>query len=283
MAELLRIGMIGAGSAAARIHAPGFALCPGVEISAVYDPDSEAAMRLGARRVYESAEDLLADEDVDAVVIATPNHLHKEVALKAAAAKKHILCEKPLALNARDGREMAAAAESAGIVHMTAFTYRFTPALQYLKHLVDSGALGRLRTVRAAYQMAMASHLHGWRSLRSLAGSGVLADVGSHLIHAALFVAGDIASLTATKRRFRTDPDSDVEDWIAFLAEFSSGASGTFEISRVCPGRGAGMSEEILIELYGEAGSALFLVQDPWALRVALGEKAADPSVSLER
>jgi len=178
---------------------------------------------------------------------------------------------------------MAAAAESAGVVHMTAFTYRFTPALQYLKHLVDSGALGRLRTVRAAYQMAMASHLHGWRSLRSLAGSGVLADVGSHLIHAALFVAGDIASLTATKRRFRTDPDSDVEDWIAFLAEFSSGASGTFEISRVCPGRGAGMSEEILIELYGEAGSALFLVQDPWALRVALGEKAADPSVSLER
>src|SRR5271154_5791565 len=98
MAGLLRIGMIGAGSAARNIHLPGFALCPGVEIAAVCDPDGEAVRSLGAPAVFERPEDLLANGEVDAVVIATPNNLHREIALQALAARKHVLCEKPLAL-----------------------------------------------------------------------------------------------------------------------------------------------------------------------------------------
>ncbi len=283
MPELLRIGIIGAGGVARSIHLPGFALCPDVEIAAVCDPDPQAARSLEVSRIFEQPEELLASGGVDAVVIATPNHLHRQIALAAIAAGKHVLCEKPLALNAGDAREMAAAAELAGVVHMTAFTYRFTPALQYLKRLVESGELGGLRTVRAAYLMALSKHLLGWRSLRRLAGSGVLADIGSHLVHMVQFLAGDIAALTASKRRFREDPESDVEDWISFLAEFSGGACGTFEISRVCAGRGAGISEDIFIELYGDAGSAVFSLQDPWALRVALGPEAADPACPMER
>src|SRR5207244_2051734 len=148
----------------------------------------------------------------------------------------------------------------------------------YLRRLVDARELGPLRTVRAAYLMALSKHLLGWRSTKRLAGSGVLADIGSHLVHMVQFLAGDISALTASRRRFRDDPESDVEDWICFRAEFAGGACGTFEISRVCTGRGTGISEEVFIELYGTQGSAVFSLQDPWALRVALGPQAADPS-----
>ncbi|MEZ5393624.1 MAG: Gfo/Idh/MocA family oxidoreductase [Bryobacterales bacterium] len=122
----------------------------------------------------------------------------------------------------------------------------------------------------------------GWRSQTSLAGSGVLGDIGSHLIHIVLGLAGEIDALSAWQKRFREDPDSDVEDWISFLAEFSSGAVGTFEISRVCPGRGADVTEEMFIEVYGSKGGAVFSMQEPRALRVTLGEAARDTARSLE-
>jgi predicted dehydrogenase len=178
---------------------------------------------------------------------------------------------------------MLRAAERAGKVHMTAFTYRFTPAVQYARHLIQRGELGRLRTVRAAYLMALSGHVLGWRSEKRLAGSGVLADIGSHLVHLVQFLAGDIRALAASERRYREDPASDVEDWMAFLAEFANGARGTCEISRVAPGRGAGISEEMFIELYGTAGSIVFSLQDPWGLMAALGEDAQDPARPLQR
>ncbi len=279
---LLRIGIIGAGGAALGIHIPGFRLCPEVEIAAVCDPNPRAADKIGALPITTSYRDLLARDDIPAVVNATPNYLHQEITLEAVKRGKHILCEKPLSLNTASATEMLRAAEGAGVIHMTAFTYRYTPALQYMLHLVSSGGLGAIRGVRAAYQMALSGHLLGWRSTKAQAGSGVLADIGSHLIHMVELVAGPIASLSASDRRFRNDPDSDVEDWTAFLAEFSSGASGVFEISRVCPGRGAGITENIFIELYGSSGSAVFSLQDPWGLKVSLGENAQDPARLLD-
>jgi predicted dehydrogenase len=280
---LLRIGIIGAGGAALGIHIPGFRLCPEVEIAAVCDPDPKAAEKTGAPSVTTSYHDLLARNDIPAVVNATPNYLHHEITLEAIARGKHILCEKPLSLDLARATEMLRAAEAAGVIHMTAFTYRYTPALQYMLHLVSSGELGAIRAVRAAYQMALSGHLLGWRSTKAQAGSGVLADIGSHLIHMVELVAGPIASLSASDRRFREEPASDVEDWCAFLAGFSSGATGVFEISRVCPGRGAGISENIFIELYGSLGSAVFSLQDPWGLQVSLGENARDPARLLDR
>ena len=284
---LLRIGIIGAGGAALGIHIPGFRLCPEVEIAAVCDTNSKAAEKIGALPFTTGLRttnyrDLLARNDIAAVVNATPNYLHHEITLEAVARGKHILCEKPLSLDTARATEMLRAAEAAGVIHMAAYTYRYTPALQYMLHLVSSGELGALRSVRAAYQMALSGHLLGWRSTKAQAGSGVLADIGSHLIHMVELVAGPIASLSASDRRFRENPDSDVEDWTAFLAEFSSGASGVFEISRVCPGRGAGITENLFIELYGSLGSAVFSLQDPWGLQVSLGESARDPARLLD-
>ena len=273
----LRIGIIGAGGAALGIHLPGLRLCPGVEIAAVCDPDPNTAGKTGVSDVTASYRELLAREDIQAVVNSTPNYMHHEITLEAIARGKHILCEKPLSLDTARATDMLRAAEAAGVVHMTAFTYRYTPALQYMIHLVASGQLGAIRTVRAAYQMALSGHLLGWRSTKAQAGSGVLADIGSHLIHMVELVAGPIACLSATDHRFRDDPASDVEDWSAFLAGFSSGASGIFEISRVCAGRGAGITENLFIEVYGTEGTAVFSLQDPWGLMVSLGESAQDP------
>jgi predicted dehydrogenase len=131
--------------------------------------------------------------------------------------------------------------------------------------------------------MALSKHLLGWRSRRELAGSGVLGDIGSHLIHIVLELAGDIESLSARQRDFRKDPTSDVEDWIAFLAEFSNGACGTFEISRVCPGRGADVTEDMYVEIYGTKGGAVFSMQEPRALQLCVGARAADTASQLER
>ena len=279
----ISVALIGSGSVACRIHLPGLRLCPGIEIAAISSVDEDAAQKTGVATVYRSYQQLLEHPTIDAVIIATPNHLHREMALAAFAAGKHVLCEKPLALNAVEAREMVDAAVTSGRVHMTAFTYRYAPAVRYLKHLVDHGELGAIRVVRASYLMALSTHLSGWRSSKNLAGSGVLADIGSHLIHLAQWLAGDIASVTASSRSFRNDAASDVEDWIAFLAEFANGASGTFEISRVCPGRGADITENMRIELYGTNGGAVFSLQDPWGLRVALGESGRDPAKLLER
>jgi predicted dehydrogenase len=274
----MRIGIIGAGGAARNIHIPGFALCPDVEVSVVCDTDADALRATGVATTCTDYRDVLRRPDIDAVVIATPNYLHREIVQGSLDAGKHVLCEKPLALNRGEADAMLATAQRSGRVHMTAFTYRFVPAIQYAKHLIDRGELGTLRSVRAAYLMALSGHVLGWRSEKRLAGSGVLADIGSHLVHLVQFLTGDIRSLTASDRRFREDPSSDVEDWIAFLAEFENGACGTFEISRIAPGRGAGISEEIFIELYGSGGSLVFSLQDPWGLMAALGEDASDPA-----
>lgn len=279
----VRVGLIGSGSVACRVHLPGLRLCPGVEIAAVCSADDDAGQKTGVTPVYRSYQQMLEQPGIDAVVIATPNHLHREMALAAFAAGKHVLCEKPLALNAAEGEEMLAAARQSGRVHMTAFTYRFTPAVRYLKHLVEQGELGAIRVVRASYLMALSTHLLGWRSSKTLAGSGVLGDIGSHVIHLVQWLAGDITSLTARSRVFRDDPSSDVEDWIGFLAEFAAGASGTFEISRACPGRGTDITENMQIELYGANGAAVFSLQDPWGLRVVRGDAGRDPERLLER
>jgi predicted dehydrogenase len=162
---------------------------------------------------------------------------------------------------------------------MTGFTYRYTPAVQYLRALVEEDALGKIRTLRAAYLMAMAGHLTGWRSERRLAGSGALADIGSHLIHITQFLLGPVATVTATGRAFQ----GDVDDWIGFLAQFRSGVMATFEISRVCPGRGAAITENMFIEVYGRKGGAAFSLQDPWAVALCAGECAEKPAENLAR
>lgn len=279
----VRVALIGCGSVGRRIHAAGLRLCPDAELALACSRSKASAESIGAPEISQDYREVMSREDIDAVVIATPNNLHREIALAAFEAGKHVLCEKPLALNAAEAREMRDAAEASGKVHMTAFTYEFIPAVRYLKKLVDRGELGEIRSIRGAYLMALAGHTLGWRSTKAQAGCGVLGDIGSHLIHLCRWLAGDIARLTAAERKFRDDPNSDVEDWIAFLAEFESGAVGAFELSRICPGRGADITEEMTIEVYGTEGGALMSMADPRAIWLTTKDAAKDPASRLER
>src|SRR5690242_7864566 len=123
----MRIGIIGAGGATRSIHLPGFRLCPDAEVAVVCDADQKAANATGVAEVCADFRELLKRPDIDAIVVATPNFLHREIALAALASGKDVLCEKPLALNREAATEMLQAAERSGRVHMTAFTYRYPP------------------------------------------------------------------------------------------------------------------------------------------------------------
>ncbi len=272
----MKVGIIGAGGAARGIHLPALRLLAEVEIAAVADSDPDA--RIEGLPFTTRYQELLRRQDVAAVINATPNHLHRPITLEALAAGKHVLCEKPLGINHAETVEMLQAAEAAGVVHMTGFTYRYAPGVQWMRALLEEGALGEIRSLRASYLMALAGHLTGWRSQRRLAGSGALADIGSHLVHITQFLLGPIATVTGAGRAFHTE----VDDWIGFLAQFASGVMATFEISRVAPGRGAAITENMSIEVYGTKGGAAFSLQDPWALRLCAGEGAADPARNLE-
>ena len=123
---------------------------------------------------------MLADPEVDAVVVATPNDSHYQICLDAIAAGKHILAEKPLGLNAEQAIEMYKAAEAKGIKHMTAFTYRFAPSLRYLTHLAKSGELGELRHFRSQRFQDWPETSWGWRQYKKTAGAGHIYDMTSH-------------------------------------------------------------------------------------------------------
>ena len=139
----LNFAIIGTGGITLQNHLPGLALCKDVKVHALCDANpatlEAARQQTGAPVTSTKWEDIVSRDDVHALIIATPNAFHPPVAIAAARAGKHVLSEKPLALNATDAHAMADAAEQANVRHMTAFTYRFVPAMRYLKHLVDQG------------------------------------------------------------------------------------------------------------------------------------------------
>jgi predicted dehydrogenase len=143
----------------------------------------DTAARHGIPKLYDRYDAVLEDPDVTAVYIPLPNHLHHPWTLRALAAGKHVLCEKPLACNAREAREMAAAARDADRFLMEAFMYRFHPRSRQIKTLVDQGAIGAPRLVRAAFCYAMADDLLAGGAnarLKPEMGGGALLDVGCY-------------------------------------------------------------------------------------------------------
>nr|MBM1002966.1 Gfo/Idh/MocA family oxidoreductase [Desulfofustis sp. PB-SRB1] len=147
----------------------------------------------GIARLYEDYRDLLVDPEVDAVYLPLPNHLHLPVTLAAVAAGKHVLCEKPLAGNASQARTMADAAAAAEVVLMEAMMYRFHPRSRRVKALVDEGAIGAAKLVRAAFCFSMDEHLldstDNYRLIREQ-GGGALLDVGCYCVSAARWLLG---------------------------------------------------------------------------------------------
>jgi len=284
-----RIGIVGAGRIAEFVHMPSLRLCSSeCEVIAVASRTKEKARafaeRWGIVRVCPDWQSLLADRDVEAVVICPPSGLTYAVAKAAIAAGKHILCEKPLGLCYAEARELQEAAERAAITHMVAFTFRFVPGLRYLKRLVGEGHFGEIRHWRLSYFtdfMLDPSTPITWRNQRAQAGGGILWDMGSHAIDFARYLLGDIVAVSGVGRLYVRERPSrsgsgmepaDAEDAYAFTVEFAKGAIGTFDLNRAVAGRGgSGRGNYQCIEVHGTNGAATYELIRPFELKMSIG------------
>jgi predicted dehydrogenase len=227
---------------------------------------AEAAKRYGYAKYYTEWKDMIADDEVQLFDNSGPNILHLEPSIAAARAGKHIICEKPLARNAKEAVELLNAAEKAGIKHMTAFNYRFVPAIRQAYNLISSGALGEIYHFRAQYLQEWIvdpDFPMTWRFQKEIAGSGALGDLGAHIIDLARFLVGEVRKVSSLAKTFiKERPLADgsgtgkvtVDDAFVSVVEFENGAIGTFEASRFCPGR----KNHQVIEINGSKGSILF-------------------------
>lgn len=231
------------------------------------DAVKEAARRYGYETYYTDWRQMLKDDRIQLFDNGGPNDLHAEPCIEAARAGKHILCEKPLARNAREAATMLEAVTQAGVKHAVAFNYRFVPAVRQAKDLIDAGRLGRIYHFRAVYlQEWIMPHYNEkliWRLRKESAGSGALGDLGAHIIDLARFLVGEPRRVSAAAQTFITErllPDGsgpgpvDVDDAFAATVEFENGALGTLEATRFAAGR----KNYNAFEINGERGSLRF-------------------------
>ena len=261
----LNFAIIGTGGITLQNHLPGLALCRDVRVSALCDTSEatleKARAQIGDVAVSTNFEDIVKRDDVHAVIIATPNISHKPIALAAIAHGKHVLCEKPIAMSAADAREMAAAADKANVRHMTAFTYRFVPAMRYLRHLIDRGDLGQPYHFRSCRLQDWGTRNLGWRQVKALAGTGELGDMLSHRINFAQHLIGPMKRMVANVKNLtpvRGGAPNDTEDWVAILADFVNGATGVLESSKLASGRNESWRSLDYVEVNGSEGTFEF-------------------------
>lgn len=219
--------------------------------------------------------DVVARDDIDIVDISTPNDSHCEIALAAAKAKKHIFCEKPLAMNVNQAGKMVDAVKKARIVNMICHNYRRVPALSLANKMIEAGELGRIYHYRAVYLqdwIADPDFPLVWRLKKEHAGSGPHGDLNAHIIDLAHFLVGDISEVVGMMETFikerplpagtsglsaraaRKTGKVTVDDAALFLGRFKNGALGSFEATRFAVGRKNGQR----IEINGSKGSIVF-------------------------
>lgn len=276
------VGVIGTGGIASGVHMPGLRLIPGVQITALCDTQPELlakrAAETGVDTTFADYHDLIGSDLVDAVVITTPNKFHAPAAIAAMRAGKHVMSEKPIALNFPEAAEMYRIAKETGVVHMTAFTYRFVPAMRYTKHLVvDQGAIGRPLHFRANRFQDWGDRWIGWRQYKEMAGSGELGDMGAHRIDYAHLLIGPIARVVGLTKLFLPNrvaadgtvkPPADVEDWVAFITEFENGVTGVFEMTKLAHGRQSGGKGLDYVEINGTEGSIVYRLNTPHQIEI---------------
>ena len=255
------VGIVGLGYG--RAHVAGFQAA-GCNVVALCQRDTAAATELAARygvsQVYSDWRAMLASARPDIVVIATPPALHLPIMTEAFAAGSHVVCEKPLALTVDEAHRMIAAAQAAQRAAIVGFNWRFAPAMQRMKAMVDAGFLGRVfhvncRWFNAAWVERGAAP--SWRMDRAIAGYGALGDLGVHLIDLVRWLFGDVVRVMAASGvgyPARTVAGgaraADAEDFSHVVAELRSGATMALTVSRVARGL-----NEHSIEAYGESGA----------------------------
>jgi predicted dehydrogenase len=237
----------------------------------------EARIKFGWESAETDYNKLVSRKDIDLVDVTAPSNFHKPIVLAAIQNGKHVFCEKPLALNLADAREMLEAAQKSGVQHQIGFNYRFLPAVQFAKKLIDAGKLGTIYHFRGLYlQDWIIDPMFPmvWRLNKDIAGSGSLGDLGAHVIDLAHFLVGSVKTVTGMNKTFiKKRPvvenmtglsakaregapmvDINVDDVTSFSCEFDCGAMGTFEATRFAQGN----KNALTFEVNGSKGSIKF-------------------------
>lgn len=263
MTEKLKVGAIGT-AWAAQSPLPAMSTHPEVELVAICSARmqraKEAADKFGASQAFDDYQKMIDQAGIDAVYVGGPVGLHAEMTVAAARAGKHVLCEKPIATNVREGREMLDFCEKAGVAHLIAFTMRNYPAQRHIKRLVDGGAIGKVRHISANLWFAIppqAPRVYGWLQDASR-GGGMLNAMGSHTIDLVRYWFGDFARVSGETRIWRKElPDADgkpqkvtADDSFVLQASLKNGAAVSIHMSSEIAGGGGAR-----VELYGDEGT----------------------------
>ncbi len=259
MSAKVRVGMVGTSWWADMMYLPALQNHPQAEVAAICGRNRTRAEEMAAKyqipSVYTDYAAMFAQAGLDAVMIATPDDTHHAITLAALQAGLHVLCDKPLAVNAQQAREMYARAEAAGLITLVLFTYRWMPFYRYAYDLVKQGAIGRCYHAEFHYLAGYArGQDYSWRFDQQRA-NGALGDLGSHVIDLARWFVGDICQVSAqlgvsvARAGVTGGPIDPANDTAQLLVEFANGAHGVIQASAVTHMGGQ------RIQLYGEAGS----------------------------
>jgi predicted dehydrogenase len=224
------------------------------------------AARFGFERYYTDYKLMIKDPGIDIIDNVTPNYMHAEPTIEAMEAGKHVIVEKPMAMNSREAYEMVRVAERTGVINMVAHNYRFVPAIVLARQLIGSGSLGRIYHFRALYLQQSLANPEApmtWRLRREYAGYGTIADLGSHVIDLARYLIGEVVSVNGTLytfNRFRVNQatgvreEVNVDEGFTAMLRFENGAVGLIEASKLATGH----YNSLIIEVNGSEGSIRF-------------------------
>ncbi|MBW4022333.1 MAG: Gfo/Idh/MocA family oxidoreductase [Proteobacteria bacterium] len=306
--QRLNVGMIGGGFMG-KAHALAYAAmpmffwpAPAIPVRHTVadvsdDLATDAANRLGFARGVADWRRVIDDPEIDIIDIVTPNNSHPEIAIAAAQAGKHVICEKPLARTAAEAKTMLDAVEAAGVTHMVAFNYRHTPAVALARRFIEEGRIGTILNFRGTYLQDWSADPNGplsWRFQKKIAGSGAVGDIATHVIDMARYLVGEIAAVNALTRTYITErpiqnsstdklgastklsgvPTApvDVDDEVITLLRFQDGAVGSLEATRNAYGR----NNYLTFEIHGSQGSILFNYERRDELQVMFADDPAD-------
>ncbi len=313
MATAIGIAVIGfgwMGQAHARsyrsipVYFPESGIVPRLVVAADSDPERVdlATTSFGFEEGTTEWRELLDRDDIDVIDITAPNALHREIAEAAAAAGKHIFCEKPVGIDPPATAAIEVAARKAGVITGCGFNYRWVPMVQYTRRLIEEGRLGDLTHYRGRFFAMYGRDRLGlltWRFLEEHSTYGVVTDLMSHVVDMAHYLCGPIARVVSTNEIFvkerplptrgrgthydRGAPDDpkgtvETEDYVGTLVEFASGVRGTLEVDRSM----FGPQSQMAFELNGSRGAASWDHEKLNQLRLYLpGEQPADGSIEV--
>lgn len=289
---MVRVGIVGTSWWADSMYLPALRKHPQAEIVAVCGRDYQRLQDFADRWTipctYTDYRYMIDEAELDAIIIASSNDSHYPITMYALDAGLHVLCDKPLAQNARDAQEMADMAKGKGVKTMVPFTYRYMPTTRYVKQLIDDGYIGKPYHLNMRYYTGYGRESgYNWRFDTDIAGAGVIADLGSHWFHIARWMYGEITGLscycdTLIERANRPQTNDDytrAEDSALITVRFASGAYGSLHVTTVA-WEGTKFGQTHHMEFHGSEGT-LYNYVDWETVQEVKGCKAGETPVLL--